>query len=389
MWSSFRLIGWQSLWQNVSYRHLAIALLISFLLHLFLIGQFYAKSANMQDERGVIEARLVLPPVVLSKELPAKPILKNAVNPRKTSVNKTVSKKVAPTPEALVIEEPAPVVRPSLSDATPVVNKAEPTVQEAKVSDAEASQDVKSDQVPVPDDKKIEEAGVVINPNAYRYVETEFDVRTEITEKVDSSAAGKAKIVYQLLSNSEQYHLTSLIQAKGLAALLIPDLLQVSDGFLNNAGLQPEHYLYQFGNKKNKTFNVDFDWEHKQLQLHSANGEQIVELPEGTQDLLSFMYQFMFVAPLQNMQLSITNGKKISTYVYSFEGEETIATKMGKLATIHLLRVGAEGEKKTELWLALDYQYVPVKIRETEKQGKVYELLASSIKTKLPTPPVP
>jgi hypothetical protein len=195
--------------------------------------------------------------------------------------------------------------------------------------------------------------------------------------------------VYQLLSNSEQYHLTSLIQAKGLAALLIPDLQQTSDGFLNNTGLQPEHYLYQFGDKKNKTYSADFDWDHNQLKLHGVNGDQILELPEGTQDLLSFMYQFMFVAPLQNMQLSITNGKKISTYVYSFEGEETIETKMGKLATVHLMRTGTEGEKKTELWLALDYQYVPVKIRETEKQGKVYELLASSLKTKLPAPPVP
>lgn len=389
MWSNFSLIDWQSLWQNVSYRRLAIALLMSFLLHLFLIGQFYTKLTNMQDERSVIEARLVLPPPVLSKELPAKPILKDAVKPRKTSANKTSSKKIpptpiAPTPKVPAIEQPAPVDRPLLSDAMPVDNQTEPTV-----SDAEAPQVVRSDQVQAPDDKKIEDAGVVINPNAYRYVETEFDVRTEITEKVDSSSAGKAKIVYQLLSNSEQYHLTSLIQAKGLAALLIPDLLQTSDGFLSNAGLQPEHYLYQFGDKKNKTFSADFDWEHNQLKLHGANGDQILELPEGTQDLLSFMYQFMFVAPLQNMQLSITNGKKISTYVYSFEGEETIETKMGKLATIHLMRVGAEGEKKTELWLALDYQYVPVKIRETDKQGKVYELLASSLKTKLPAPPVP
>src|SRR5450830_209032 len=384
MWSNFSLIGWQSLWQNVSYRRLAIALLISFLLHLFLIGQFYAKLTNTQDKRSVIEARLVLPPAVLSKELPDKPILKNAVKPRKTSANKTSSKKILPTPEVPAIEQPAPVDRPLLSDATPASNPVEP-----RISDAEVPQVFKSDQVQSPDDQKIEDAGVVINPNAYRYVETEFDVRTEITEKVDSSSAGKAKIVYQLLSNSEQYHLTSLIQAKGLAALLIPDLLQTSDGFLSNAGLQPEHYLYQFGDKKNKTFSADFDWEHNQLKLHGANGDQILELPEGTQDLLSFMYQFMFVAPLQNMQLSITNGKKISTYVYSFEGEESIETKMGKLATIHLMRVGAEGEKKTELWLALDYQYVPVKIRETEKQGKVYELLASSLKTKSPATPVP
>ena len=72
------------------------------------------------------------------------------------------------------------------------------------------------------------------------------------------------------------------------------------------------------------------------------------------------------------MQLNITNGKKVGVYDYSFEGEEVISTKMGELNTVHLLRSSAEKEKTTELWLALDYQYVPVKIRETEKDGKVY-----------------
>jgi len=105
---------------------------------------------------------------------------------------------------------------------------------------------------------------------------------------------------------------------------------------------------------------------------------------EGTQDLLSFMYQFMFVPPLQTMQLSITNGRKLGVYDYSFEGEEIIATKMGNLNTIHILRSADEGDEKTELWLALDYQYVPVKIRKTEKEGKVYELLVTSLKTENP-----
>jgi hypothetical protein len=209
-------------------------------------------------------------------------------------------------------------------------------------------------------------------------------VRTDIGAKVNASAAGKAKITFQLLPNNKQYKLKSLIQAKGLASLLIPDLLQISEGNLTQSGLQPEHYLYQFGNKANKTFNAYFDWRNQQLSLHSANGDQLLNLPSGTQDLLSFMYQFMFVAPMQSMHLSITNGKKIGSYDYSFEGEEIIATKIGDINTMHLMRIGAESEKKTELWLALDYQYVPVKIRETEKQGKVYELLMTSLKTETP-----
>ena len=196
-------------------------------------------------------------------------------------------------------------------------------------------------------------------------------------------------MLYERAADGEHYHLNSVMQAKGLVALFIPDLLQTSDGKLVASGLQPQHYLYQFGDKKNKTFSADFDWPAKTLRLQSATEVKELPLVDGTQDLLSFMYQFMFVPPLQNMQLAITNGKKLGIYDYSFEGEETIPTKIGQLSTIHLMRQGDAGDDKTELWLALDYQHVPVKIRKTEKKGKVYELLVTSLKTEKPATPLP
>lgn len=391
MWNNFSLIAvlvsvqsgggarWktlvQSIWQNVNYRRFAIALLLSVLLHLLLVGQFFVNFTMPQAERSVIEARLVLSPVAsvppaLTKKAPkpvlAAPVAKEILPVAMTAESETITSEVAAsetTPSEAVVTRNT---QPQLSDAVPIGRTTSPSA-----SDVERSSDA-------------EETGSSINPQAYRYVETDFDVRTEITENVNASAAGKAKIVYQLLPNNTQYQLKSLIQAKGLASFLIPDLLQTSEGTLGRTGLQPEHYLYQFGDKANKTFSANFDWRNQQLSLHSANGRQLFELPSGTQDLLSFMYQFMFVAPMQNMRLSITNGKKIGTYDYSFEGEVAIDTKMGKFNTLHLSRMAAEGEKKTELWLALDYQYVPVKIRETEKQGKVYELLVTSLKTEMP-----
>lgn len=395
MWNNFSLIavqlraqsrrqnGWkaqaQSIWKNVNYRRFAVALLLSALLHLLFISQLFEAQLfvdfiNHQAERSVIEARLVLPVPALAKqalaprtlvkaaaqEMPVKPVLPAPVEKEILPTSIVDPTIVEPTISAKAPTEPTPIDQADLPSITDHFTQAE-TVKEAENTD------------------------LIINQQAYIYVETDFDVHTEITENVNASAAGKAKIVYQLLPNHTQYQLKSLIQAKGLASLLIPDLLQTSEGNVGNEGLQPKHYLYQFGNKANKTFSAHFDWRNQQLNLHSANGNQTLELAKGTQDLLSFMYQFMFVAPMQNMRLSITNGKKIGTYDYAFEGEETIDTKMGKLNTIHLMRMAAEGEKKTELWLALDYQYVPVKIRETEKQGKVYELLVTSLKTEMPT----
>ena len=217
---------------------------------------------------------------------------------------------------------------------------------------------------------------MVINENAYQYIETEFDVRTQI----DGSAEGKATITYDVIENM-QYRLRWLTKGTGVMALLFPELLQTSDGEVTKSGLQPNNYLYRFGSKADKMRSASFDWQSKTVNLQTAKGTKTEDLPEGTQDLLSFMYQFMHVPPLQHMQVPIVNGKKLRVYDYSFEGEEQVNSALGELKTIHILHSGSNEEEKTELWLAIDYQYVPVKIRKIDSDGSVVEMLATRIST--------
>lgn len=223
-----------------------------------------------------------------------------------------------------------------------------------------------------------------VNERAYTYVESYFDVRTDIDAAPDAGAMGKAKIVFQLTDNNTRYQIDSVTSPKGLAAIFIANLTQKSVGKITLRGLQPAQYLYQFGERLDKTYHADFDWDHAQLNLTSIKGTQTVKLVDGAQDLLSFMYQFMYEPPLSNLQFHITNGKKLSPYSYLFEGEALVETKMGPLNTIHIARENADQDEKTDLWLAVDYQYLPVKIRKTLKNGKVYELLARAFLTKAP-----
>jgi hypothetical protein len=80
----------------------------------------------------------------------------------------------------------------------------------------------------------------------------------------------------------------------------------------------------------------------------------------------------------------MTNGKNLRTYAYSFEGEEMIDTKFSRhLKTVHLVKTGSE-EDKTEIWLATDYKYLPIKIRKTEKDGTTVEQIMTNISTDPP-----
>ena len=50
-------------------------------------------------------------------------------------------------------------------------------------------------------------------------------------------------MAFERLPDDNTYQIKSLIKARGLAALVIPDLLQTSAGDIGQAGLKPRHYF--------------------------------------------------------------------------------------------------------------------------------------------------
>ncbi len=355
--------------QDPSYKRLGIAVFVSAILHALLFGGFDFRLPNLKDDTYPIEARIqqhksAAPQLEKTKEEAIAPKSALAKPPKSTEVPKAVEPKVEEVAASEKITE------------TPV----EPALGAVKALEDISNSQQQTENVEPQDvaEKQQSDAGLVINENAYQYVETDFDVRTE----VDGSAQGVARITYNLVNG--RYQLSWLTKGIGLAALLFPDLLQNSEGGLTKAGLQPNRYLYQFGSNTDKSRTVNFDWQAKKVTSLTSKGSNVEDLPDGTQDLLSFMYQFMHVTPLQQMHINIATGKKLSTYDYSFEGEETINSGLGELKAIHIVHSGNDADERTELWLAVDYQYIPVKIRKIEKNGKVVEMVVKHINTSRP-----
>lgn len=212
----------------------------------------------------------------------------------------------------------------------------------------------------------------------YQYVETEF----EVIRGGDKSAAGTAHIKFSMQEN-KTYSIQSVTEARGLASLIFGKLVQTSEGATSEHGLRPNFYQYQYGDNEKKNQTANFAWSDGIIEMNSAKGKKIEPLVEGTQDLLSFMYQFMFTPPLETNEIMISNGKNLRTYRYIFQGEVLLKTKFGELNTIHLQKSG-DDEEKTELWLAVDYQNLPVKIKKTEKDGSSIEQIAVRISTVTP-----
>ena len=201
----------------------------------------------------------------------------------------------------------------------------------------------------------------------YKKVVIDYDVRRSL----DGSPVGVARTMY-FLGENNQYTIKNEVEAKGFVSLFYWNKLQqTSDGILTPEGLKPKNYHYQFGSKIDN-FAV-FDWESKKI-ITTTNGKiSEFEMLEGSQDMLSFMYQFMFEPPLAKMKIYITNGKNYKPYDYSYIGEEVIETDVEKILTLHIAKFNYNNEERIDLWLAKDYKYLPIKIRKTEKDGSILD----------------
>jgi len=201
----------------------------------------------------------------------------------------------------------------------------------------------------------------------YKKVVIDYDVR----RSVDGSPVGAARTTYFLEENN-QYSIKNEVEAKGFVSLFYWNKLQqTSDGILTPEGLKPKNYHYQFGSKIDN-FAV-FDWDAKKI-ITTTNGKiNEFDMLEGSQDMLSFMYQFMFEPPLAKMKIYITNGKNYKPYDYSYIGEEVIETDVDKILTLHIAKFNYNNEERIDLWLAKDYKYLPIKIRKTEKDGSILD----------------
>ena len=339
---------------NTSYRRMAIAVLVSVILHALFFGGFTWRLPSINESTSIIEAQLVKR---------AAPKLQDA-KPIPIKVKKTIRKEVVqPIKIAQPVQES--VTEPVLENPTQHIidDRNAPVEYVGAPVESSATTSVPADEAA---------------PKPYAYVVTEFDVK----RGRDANSAGSAKIVYQALPN-QHYSLSSEMKAKGLLSLFIQQRTLTSEGLVTDNGLQPINFKYQVAGNKEKSTDTVFDWQNRTVIFHSSKGEIRVDLPDEAQDLLSFMYQFMFVPPLNKIKFNVTNGKAMKEYDYVFNGEEVLNTKLGQMNTIHLHRTNDDGDETIDLWLAPNYLHLPVKITQTNKKGTI-ELNVTRLQTEAP-----
>lgn len=275
--------------------------------------------------------------------------------------------RIAPPPAARA--EPAPVVAP----APPAAPKPRPR----RVAEAPVAPPVEAAAEPVPPP---EQAAPVAAPEAApapARAEITWPrqgrIRFEVTrgEGEQTMLVGESTHTWQ--HDGEAYSVRTQTETIGLAALFRPaKVVQLSEGRLGAAGIVPMEFRVERRDKAAE--RARFDWENMRVTLYS--GDRIrreAALAGGAQDMLSQIYQVGLGGSTPRVELMIVTGKTVGRHAYETVGEEQLATRFGALRTWHLKTPGLPGEQAMELWLALDYRNLPVRIRFIDRKGEVFD----------------
>lgn len=168
------------------------------------------------------------------------------------------------------------------------------------------------------------------------------------------------------------YRLGSISETTGVVELFgSRRLVYLSRGRLTAHGLQPESFLMSRTRRgRTEEARARLDRDTKTITFGRTGAEQSAALAENTQDIVSFMYQLALAPPVPGrVALPITNGYRYETHQIDVLAEETIDTPLGPLRALPIRQVRKPGTESIAIWLAVEYRYLPVRLRFFDRDG--------------------
>jgi hypothetical protein len=328
-----------------------IAALLSLAFHALVISGEWVPMPQAPGEPRLLQARLASPPE-----------LKPAIPRPKVRAARRAAP--APVPKVAAVAAASPLVLPDLlPDEAPAEEVAEqPTAPEPPQQLALAAESSVA-------------AAAHSLPRRGRISFTLFygDDRFYVGTAVQSWEAG-----------ADTYLLASEAETGGIVELFWSQRLRyMSRGKITPRGLQPQLFLASRTRRgSNEAAQARFDWSAGSLNYGYAHEQKSAPLPAGTQDLMSFVFQYVLAPPAPGRyRVPITTGTRFEVYEIVVSGEERIETPLGDLRALPVRQLPLPGEESIEIWLAADYHYLPVRIRHYDREGNFSgEQVASEIR---------
>ncbi len=357
--------------RSVSWRA-ALVLLATLLAHAFVLERVDRMLAGADSgepkEEATVTARLLPPPAPPAPAAPPSPASRPAPRPR-------------PAP----VVPPAPATEPARVEAPPIgafgeqlaAEQEPPPAPEPAVVPEPAQQPVAEAEP-----EEVEASGEPLRaalaqrpalPSAARYVyrTTNSEIRlATATTTVEWTLAGDGR-----------YQLRMTTVALGMTVLELD-----SQGSLREYGLAPERYVETRARRSPEAAN--FDWDGRRVTFSAKAHER--PLAEGAQDRVSFQIQLMLLGqarpewfrPGARTVMQMAGRDDMASYRFRSAGRVTTQTGLGPMEAVRLERVTAkDSDARIEVWLVPSLAWLPVRLRFTDRYGRVTESVLESIPT--------
>ena len=159
-----------------------------------------------------------------------------------------------------------------------------------------------------------------------------------------------------------------------------------SSGSLQAFGIAPEKYVERI-EVANRELRAEFDWTARVVQFVGRGAGQPAGFLEGVQDPLSLQFHLPLLAqaypsrftPGADIGFQVAR-RGIEAYVFRAEAFEAVRIGDKDVRALKLDRPrGPNATRRVEIWMAPDYQWLPVRLRFTDTNDEVWDSVLAAL----------
>ena len=209
----------------------------------------------------------------------------------------------------------------------------------------------------------------------------------EYVAQYEASANGLEATATRSLNRTDEnsYRLSNSLEAS-IAGQALANLDQASEFIIDGGRIVPLNYSYQLSGVSRASHTIFFNWGAEVALSTEGDESWQLQLKEGVMDQLSYQVAIR-QALMDNTEdetsfsFEIIDGDAIEIQEYRLVGEEITSTPLGELSTLKLEQVReASDERVTEIWLALEWDFLLTRIEQLNSSGLRISLELKSAK---------
>lgn len=201
--------------------------------------------------------------------------------------------------------------------------------------------------------------------------------RVELHSDILRNGTAVAEMVDRFEHADGKYSLTQVWRGKGIFALR-GSVKRRSHGIAGATGLKPLEFSDERTGRP--TARAVFDWQANTLTMQYRGGPRTEPMPPRAHDRLAYLFDFVFGGPPEKeVYFHLADGRGMSHQVYEVNGRERLRTPAGEFETVKMVR--SKDRDRTEVWLAADLSYLPVRVLVVDEDGTRVEQIVTRIST--------